>query len=45
MRNFFDKTLFFFSQIGEKNPNTHGPTASAKTTAFDPAKIIVFYSK
>ena len=44
MRIFFDKTVFF-SQIGEKHPNTHGPTTSAKTTAFDPAKIIVFYSK
>ena len=30
---FFDKT-HFFSQIGEKHPKTYGPTASAKTAAF-----------
>ena len=35
----------FFSQIDEKHSNTHGPTTSAKTTAFHPAKIIKFYSK
>ena len=41
MRICFWQNSAFFSQISEKHPNTHGPTASAKTTA----KIIVFYSK
>ena len=35
----------FFSQTGEKHPNTHGPTASRKATAFNSVKMIVFYSK
>ena len=35
----------FFSKIGEKHPNAHGPTASPITTAFYSVKMIVFYSK
>ena len=37
--------LFVFSQIDEKHPNTHGPTTSAKTKVFHPAKIIKCYRK